>query len=78
MPRRGRGTRARRTAGDTAVQVSRLERRIPYYDLLGEDGLDLIEEHADRILSEVGIEIRGDDEAIELLDRKSTRLNSSH
>jgi len=66
MPRRGRGTRARRTAGDTAVQVSRLERRIPYYDLLGEDGLDLIEEHADRILSEVGIEIRGDDEAIEL------------
>ena len=40
--------------------IEKLERKIPYYDLFAEDGLDLIEEHADRILAEVGIEVWGD------------------
>ena len=43
-----------------------ITRRIPYYDLLDEDALDEIERHADRILGEVGIELRGDEEALGL------------
>ncbi len=60
-------SRTERRARARAIRhVEKLERKIPYYDLLDEGGLDLIEEHADRILAEVGIEIWGDDEAIEL------------
>ncbi len=66
MARAARRVRDRRTRESTARSVAKLERKIPYYDLLDDAGLDLIEEHADRILSEVGIEIRGDVEAIEL------------
>ena len=64
--RRGRDARTARRRSKTRSWLPELERRIPYYDLLDEGGLDLIEEHADRILAEVGIEIWGDDEAIEL------------
>ncbi|MEE3102823.1 MAG: trimethylamine methyltransferase family protein, partial [Actinomycetota bacterium] len=61
--RRDRSARSRSRASDV---VQKLERRIPYYDLLEEDGLDLIQEHADRILAEVGIEVWGDEVTIEL------------
>ena len=61
--RRDRSARSRSRASDV---VQKLERRIPYYDLLEEDGLDLIQVHADRILAEVGIEVWGDEVTIEL------------
>ena len=63
---RRRGDRSRRSRDRAVKVVQKLERRIPYYDLLEEDGLDLIEAHADRILAEVGIEIWGDEVTIEL------------
>ena len=63
---RSRGSRSRRGRQRTAEAVQHLERKIPYYDLLAEGGLDLIEEHADRILAEVGIEVWGDDTALDL------------
>jgi trimethylamine--corrinoid protein Co-methyltransferase len=64
--RRTRSPRDRR-ARDRAVRtIEKLERKIPYYDLFAEDGLDLIEEHADRILAEVGIEVWGDDVTLDL------------
>lgn len=66
MPETARRGRTRRRRQNTIQSVAGLERKIPYYDLLDEGGLDLIEEHADRILSDVGIEIRGDREALEL------------
>ena len=56
----------RRNRQQLAEAVQHLDRKIPYYNLLDEDALNLIEEHADRILAEVGIEIRGDKETIEL------------
>ena len=65
-PRRAGAARSRRSRTPSAAAAARLERKIPYYDLLDEGGIDLIEEHSDRILSEVGIEIRGDDVAIGL------------
>ncbi len=43
-----------------------IERRIPCYELLDEGALALIEEHADTILQEIGIEFREDAEALGL------------
>ena len=43
-----------------------ITRKIPPYELLSEEALALVEEHADRILEEVGFEIRGDQEAVDL------------
>jgi len=39
---------------------------VPVYDVLGEEGLSLIEENAETILAEVGIEFREDAEALAL------------
>jgi len=49
-------------------------RNIPTYDILSEDGLLRIEETADRILAEVGIEFRGDPEAIALWKRAGATI----
>jgi trimethylamine--corrinoid protein Co-methyltransferase len=64
--RRTRSPRDRRSRDRAIRHVEKLERKIPYYDLFAEGGLDLIEEHADRILAEVGIEVWGDDTALDL------------
>ena len=64
--RSGRSRRRERRPAAEHPAPAYITRRIPYYDLLSEDGLDLIERHADRILGEVGVEFRGDDEALRL------------
>ena len=43
-----------------------LTRNIPAYELLDEEALARLEEHAEWLLSEIGIEIRDDPEALEL------------
>ena len=43
-----------------------ITRKIPLYNLLEPEGLAAIEDHADRILQEVGIEVRGDEESLRL------------
>ena len=58
------GRRSRASAAPAAPAY--LTREIPFYELLNEDGLDRIEAQADRILAEVGVEFRGDDEALRL------------
>src|SRR3954453_15444298 len=45
-----------------------IPRQNPAYELLGEEGLALIESHADRLLSDVGMEIRDDPEALALFE----------
>jgi trimethylamine--corrinoid protein Co-methyltransferase len=45
-----------------------LRRQIPVYELLGEEGPALIETNADRILADVGVEIRGDEVALGLFN----------
>ena len=59
---------AKRTAPVGAESgVSPVPRRlIPTYELLGEADLCRLEAHADWILEEIGVEFRGDDEALEL------------
>ena len=43
-----------------------ITRKIPPYELLSAEGLEAVEQHADRLLAEIGLEIRGDAEAIRL------------
>ena len=58
--------RAQRRQHSTPQAPAYITRQIPCYEILSEEGLLCIEQTADRILAEVGIEFRGDDEAIRL------------
>jgi len=63
----GRSARlARRAAAGTGRAPAIITRKIPPYDLLDEAALQRLEAHADWILREIGIEFRGDDEALRL------------
>jgi trimethylamine--corrinoid protein Co-methyltransferase len=69
-PRRRSGGRAGRQAARLQSHVERtpfLVRTLPPFEVLGEEGLSLLEENADTILEEVGVEFRGDPEALRLL-----------
>ncbi|MBS0373101.1 MAG: trimethylamine methyltransferase family protein [Proteobacteria bacterium] len=56
--------RAERARAPTAPAY--LTRRIPPYALLEPSGLESIERHADQLLEEIGLEIRGDEVALAL------------
>ncbi|WP_323717745.1 trimethylamine methyltransferase family protein [Paracoccus aminovorans] len=71
--RRGRGERggaaarrAARAGGGPGGQLTYIRRQVPYYEVLGEEGLALIEANADTVLEEIGIEFRDDPEALAL------------
>ena len=67
-------TRTRRPSGRDAKRASRaaraalsipyITRKIPYYEVLDEDGLAKLEHNADTILEEIGIDFRDDAEAL--------------
>ncbi|MFL5646811.1 MAG: trimethylamine methyltransferase family protein, partial [Chloroflexota bacterium] len=68
--RRRSGGRAARQAlrlASHAEHVPFLTRKLAPFEVLGEEGLALIEQNADAILEEVGVEFRGDTEALRLL-----------
>jgi trimethylamine--corrinoid protein Co-methyltransferase len=67
--RRGGGRAARQAARAQlhAEHVPFLTRTMAPFEVLSEEGLSLIEHNADVILQEVGLEFRGDPEAIRLL-----------
>jgi trimethylamine--corrinoid protein Co-methyltransferase len=62
--RRGRRDRAAERSEVTAPPY--ITRKIPYYELLSEDGLQALDDAADTILQEIGIEFRNDPEALRL------------
>ena len=66
--RRGRGTTARSAepGQNLHLRVPYITRKVPTYDLVGEEALDRIEATADRILAEIGIVVREDAEAVRL------------
>jgi trimethylamine---corrinoid protein Co-methyltransferase len=68
LSRRGGGREAKRASRLAAVSggVPYISRKLPYVELLDEEGLSLIEENAEIILSEIGVEFRDDPEAIEI------------
>jgi trimethylamine--corrinoid protein Co-methyltransferase len=52
--------------GTGAEQLRFIQRRIPYFEVLDEEALEIIEHNADTILEEVGLEFRGDPEVLEI------------
>src|SRR3954469_2624219 len=65
--RRGRGGRDGRRSGRAGPAApAYITRKIPPYEMLSEEALSLVEHQADRILEEIGFEIRGDQEAVDL------------
>ncbi|HYO43607.1 MAG TPA: trimethylamine methyltransferase family protein [Candidatus Limnocylindrales bacterium] len=63
----GRAARQAARAHAHAQSIPFLTRTLAPFEVLGEEGLALLEENADTILAEVGIEFRGDPEALELV-----------
>jgi len=65
--RGGRAARKQARAKPKSLRVPYIQRRIAPYDILDEEGLCLIEDNADAILQETGMEFRGDPEALDIL-----------
>jgi trimethylamine--corrinoid protein Co-methyltransferase len=67
--RRGTGRAAKRAARMQAATstVAYITRRIPVFEVLGEEGLALIEHNADTVLEEVGIDFKGAPDALRIL-----------
>ena len=69
------GTRRRAGGGRDRHQSARvqaprqpyIQRKIGTFNVLGEEGLSLIERNADEILKETGMEFRGDPEILDIL-----------
>ena len=81
--RRARGgaeaRRARRTGGGLQ-QLKYIERKIPYFETLTTEILELVENNAETILEEIGLEFRDDEEALTILkdagaDVQGTRVH---
>jgi trimethylamine--corrinoid protein Co-methyltransferase len=66
--RGGGGAEARRAArsGGHQSQLSYIKRNIPIYEVLSEEGLELIESNCETVLEEIGIDFREDAEALAL------------
>ena len=77
--------RKKRSGGRTARQAARsapvtqgvpyITRNVPGYDVLDEEGLALIEKNAGTILQEIGVEFRGDAEALQIWKDAGADIN---
>ncbi|MBT8433167.1 MAG: trimethylamine methyltransferase family protein [Gammaproteobacteria bacterium] len=71
--------RKRRPRGQKRAQNTRrapyIQRKIATYDVLSEEGLCLIEENADRILRDIGMEFHNDSEIIDLFRGAGADVN---
>ena len=74
--RGGRGARRERGSGQLPHRaVPYIVRNIPTYDILGEESLVRIEDAADTILAEVGIEFRDDPVALDLWKKAGAEVD---
>ncbi|NDH53885.1 MAG: trimethylamine methyltransferase [Betaproteobacteria bacterium] len=73
-PRRA-GGRERRDPNARATGPAYITRAIPTYDIMGEESLCRIEAACDRILAEVGLDIRDDDECLALFRRAGAKVD---
>jgi trimethylamine--corrinoid protein Co-methyltransferase len=62
----GRDARRAARAKTTGPTIPYITRKVPVYELLDEEGLALIEQNADTILEEVGLDFRDDTDALAL------------
>ncbi len=67
-PQRASGRDAKRAAraARAGASIPYITRSIPYFEVLTDEGLSIIEQNAETILAEYGIEFREDDEALAL------------
>jgi trimethylamine--corrinoid protein Co-methyltransferase len=63
----GRDAKIAARTARSAASIPYITRKIPYYEVLSAEGLELLERNADTILEEIGIDFRDDAEALELL-----------
>jgi len=61
----GRDAKRAARAARAGSSIPYITRRIPYYEVLTEEGLALMEHNADTILEEIGIDFRDDPEALD-------------
>ena len=75
--RRGRGGRDARRAGGAAPTRSApyIQRKIPVFEVLDEEGLQQIENNAETILEEIGIEFRDMPEALDILKQGGAEID---
>jgi trimethylamine--corrinoid protein Co-methyltransferase len=68
--RRGGGgreaRRAARTSGPAGVRAPYLIRKLKPFEVLGDEALSVIEDNAETVLQEIGIEFRDDEEALQI------------
>ncbi len=67
--RRGAGGASARRAsrsGQLATQLTQIKRNIPLYEVMSQEGLELIERNADELLATTGIDFRDDAEALSM------------
>ena len=64
--RGGRSARKREKESISKNELPYIVRKVPVYEILDEEGLNLIESNAEKILQEVGIEFRGDKESLKI------------
>lgn len=67
--RRARGgAESRRAArrGGAREQLGQIVRKIPCFEVMNDEALEIIEQNADTVLEEIGLEFRGDAEALAL------------
>ena len=64
-----------RVEAGAATAPAFLTRNIPAYELLDEEALARLEDHAEWLLSEIGIEIRDDPEALELFRQAGATID---
>jgi len=70
-PTKRRGREARKVAREARQAITQpyIARNTPYTEVLSEEGLEIIENNAETVLEEIGIEFRDDPEALELWKR---------
>ena len=72
---RRKGGRERRDPKARISGPAYITRNIPTYDVMGEENLQKIEATAERILAEVGIDIRDDDECLSLFRKAGAKVD---
>lgn len=63
---RSRGGRAAKKQRAEQTAPAYITRKIPFYEFLDEEGLVTLEKQADWLIQEIGLEFRGDDEALRI------------
>ena len=77
--RKGGGRAGRREArADVAPTATPfIERKIPYFEILNEENLELIERNANRLLSEIGIDFLDDPEVLDLFREAGANVDGT-